>query len=133
MLDGECIMAFDYTNYDGSIHPIWFQALKEVLINLSFESTLIDRLCRSKHIFKNTYYEVEGGVPSGCSGTSIFNTMINNIIIRTLVLDAYKNIDLDKLKILAYGDDVIFSYKYQLDMEAIAKEGVKYGLTITPA
>nr|QYI87777.1 polyprotein [rhinovirus A31] len=133
MLDGECIMAFDYTNYDGSIHPMWFQALKEVLCNLGFESRLIDRLCKSKHIFKNIYYEVEGGVPSGCSGTSIFNTMINNIIIRTLVLDAYKNIDLDKLKIIAYGDDVIFSYKYQLDMEAIAKEGEKYGLTITPA
>nr|QID75587.1 polyprotein [rhinovirus A18] len=133
MLDGECIMAFDYTNYDGSIHPIWFQALKEVLSNLGFKPDLIDRLCKSKHIFKNIYYEVEGGVPSGCSGTSIFNTMINNIIIRTLVLDAYKNIDLDKLKIIAYGDDVIFSYKYQLDMEAIAKEGVKYGLTITPA
>nr|AKO83942.1 polyprotein [rhinovirus A21] len=133
MLDGDCIMAFDYTNYDGSIHPIWFQALKQVLTNLSFEASLIDRLCKSKHIFKNIYYEVEGGVPSGCSGTSIFNTMINNVIIRTLVLDAYKNIDLDKLKIIAYGDDVIFSYKYQLDMEAIANEGTKYGLTITPA
>nr|WAK75523.1 polyprotein [rhinovirus A38] len=133
MLDGECIMAFDYTNYDGSIHPIWFQALKEVLSNLGFQPDLIDRLCKSKHIFKNTYYEVEGGIPSGCSGTSIFNTMINNVIIRTLVLDAYKNIDLDKLKIIAYGDDVIFSYKYQLDMQAIANEGMKYGLTITPA
>nr|UFT26789.1 polyprotein [rhinovirus A1B] len=133
MLDGDCIMAFDYTNYDGSIHPVWFQALKKVLENLSFQSDLIDRLCYSKHLFKSTYYEVAGGVPSGCSGTSIFNTMINNIIIRTLVLDAYKNIDLDKLKIIAYGDDVIFSYKYTLDMEAIANEGKKYGLTITPA
>lgn len=133
MLDGECIMAFDYTNYDGSIHPMWFEALKMVLSNLQFEPRLIDRLCNSKHIYKDSYYEVEGGVPSGCSGTSIFNTMINNIIIRTLVLDAYKHIDLDKLKIIAYGDDVIFSYKYTLDMEAIAQEGSKYGLTITPA
>ncbi len=133
MLDGDCIMAFDYTNYDGSIHPIWFEALKQVLNNLSFDSKLIDRLCNSKHIFKNSYYEVEGGIPSGCSGTSIFNTMINNIIIRTLILDAYKYIDLDKLKIIAYGDDIIFTYKYPLEMEAIAKEGIKYGLTITPA
>lgn len=133
MLDGDCIMAFDYTNYDGSIHPVWFTALKEVLKDLQFEHRLIDRLCNSKHIYKDSYYEVEGGVPSGCSGTSVFNTMINNIIIRTLVLDAYKHIDLDKLKIIAYGDDVIFSYKYPLDMEAIAMEGKKYGLTITPA
>nr|ADX36281.1 polyprotein [Rhinovirus A] len=133
MLDGECIMAFDYTNYDGSIHPMWFEALKMILHNLEFEPKLIDRLCNSKHIYRDSYYEVEGGVPSGCSGTSIFNTMINNVIIRTLVLDAYKHIDLDKLKIIAYGDDVIFSYKYALDMKAIALEGVKYGLTITPA
>ena len=133
MLDGECLMAFDYSNYDGSLHPIWFKCLKMLLEDIGFSSQLIDQICNSKHIFKSKYYEVEGGMPSGCAGTSIFNTMINNIIIRVLVLDAYKNIDLDKLKILAYGDDVIFSYNFKLDMEILAREGDKYGLTITPA
>nr|UJH94720.1 polyprotein [Rhinovirus A] len=133
MLDGECLMAFDYSNYDGSLHPIWFKCLKMLLEDIGFPSQLIDQICNSKHIFKSKYYEVEGGMPSGCAGTSIFNTMINNIIIRVLVLDAYKNIDLDKLKILAYGDDVIFSYNFKLDMEILAREGDKYGLTITPA
>nr|UHU35052.1 polyprotein [rhinovirus A78] len=133
MLDGECLMAFDYSNYDGSLNPIWFQALKEILQNLGFESKLIDRLCNSKHIFSSQYYEVEGGMPSGCAGTSIFNTMINNVIIRTLVLDTYRHINLDKLKILAYGDDVLFCYPYKLDMSELASEGKKYGLKITPA
>nr|NP_740401.1 polymerase [Rhinovirus A] len=133
MLDGECLMAFDYSNYDGSLHPVWFKCLSMLLEDIGFSSQLINQICNSKHIYKSKYYEVEGGMPSGCAGTSIFNTIINNIIIRTLVLDAYKNIDLDKLKILAYGDDVIFSYNFKLDMAVLAKEGEKYGLTITPA
>lgn len=133
MLDGECLMAFDYTNYDGSLNPVWFKLLSKVLTDLGFPGDLVNKLCNSKHIYKTTYYEVEGGMPSGCAGTSIFNTIINNIIIRTLVLDTYKFINLDKLKILAYGDDVIFSYPYDLDMKELASEGTKYGLSITPA
>nr|QXL74846.1 polyprotein [rhinovirus A101] len=133
MLDGDCLMAFDYTNYDGSLHPIWFELLKKILDELGFPGSMVRKLCNSKHIYKTSYYEVEGGMPSGCAGTSIFNTMINNVIIRTLVLDTYKHINLDKLKILAYGDDVLFSYPFELDMAELASEGVKYGLTITPA
>nr|WAK75533.1 polyprotein [rhinovirus A12] len=133
MLDGDCLMAFDYSNYDGSLSPVWFQALEKVLNNLGFPGHLVQNLCSSKHIFRSKYYEVDGGMPSGCSGTSIFNSMINNIIIRTLVLDTYKHINLDKLKILSYGDDVLFSYPYELSMEDIALAGQKYGLNITPA
>lgn len=133
MLDGDCLMAFDYSNYDGSLNPVWFELLERVLNDLGFPGKLVNKLCHSKHIYKTTYYEVEGGMPSGCAGTSIFNSMINNIIIRTLVLDTYKHINLDKLKILAYGDDVLFSYPFELDMAELAKEGDKYGLTITPA
>nr|WAK75519.1 polyprotein [rhinovirus A51] len=133
MLDGECLMAFDYSNYDGSLNPVWFELLAKVLDDLGFPGKLVKKLCYSKHIFKTQYYEVEGGMPSGCAGTSIFNTIINNIIIRTLVLDTYKYVNLDKLKILAYGDDILFSYPYDLDMKELADEGSKYGLTITPA
>nr|QEO75964.1 polyprotein [Rhinovirus C] len=130
-MDGE-LLAFDYTNYDGSLHPIWFKALGKVLDNLGFPGHLVNRLCNTTHIFKNLIYTVEGGMPSGICGTSIFNTMINNIIIRVLVLETYKNIDLDKLKIIAYGDDVVVSYPFELDPMEIANKAERYGLTITP-
>nr|QWN56645.1 polyprotein [rhinovirus C44] len=130
-LDGH-LLAFDYTNYDGSLHPIWFKALGMVLTQLGFPGDLMSKLCKTTHIYKDQFYLVEGGMPSGICGTSIFNTMINNIIIRTIVLETYKSIDLDKLKIVAYGDDVIASYPYPLDSKFIAETAAKYGLTITP-
>nr|ADV57350.1 polyprotein [Rhinovirus C] len=130
-MDGE-LLAFDYTNYDGSLHPIWVQALGKGLNNLGFPGELMSKLCNTTHIYKDDIYRVEGGMPSGICGTSIFNTMINNIIIRVLVLDTYKNIDLDKLKIVAYGDDVVASYPYELDPSEISKRAQHYGLTITP-
>ena len=85
-------MAFDYSNYDASLHPIWFEALKMILRKLGYPEAsleLIDHVCFSKHIYKSTMYEVEGGMPSGCSGTSILNSIINNLIIKTLVLRTF--------------------------------------------
>lgn len=131
-LDGH-LLAFDYTNYDGSLHPVWFEALGKVLDKLGFPGEMMQKLSKTTHIYKDTIYTTEGGMPSGICGTSIFNTMINNIIIRTIVIETYKNIDLDKLRIIAYGDDVIASYPEKLDPQELAKTAVGYGLTITPA
>lgn len=127
------IIAFDYSNFDASLGPMWFDALKKVLAKLDLDSSLIDKICNSTHIYRNVEYDVIGGMPSGCSGTSIFNSIINNLIIRTLVLRTYKYIDLDKLRIVAYGDDVLASYPFPLDPEVLAQEGKKFGLTMTPA
>ncbi|ATY47700.1 polyprotein [parabovirus A4] len=128
------LLAFDYSNFDASLGPFWFEALKKVLKKIGYDSDkLINYICYSKHIYKDLEYDVEGGMPSGCSGTSIFNSIINNLIIRTLVLRCYKGIDLDSLKIIAYGDDVICSYPWQLDAQQLAEEGAKFGLTMTPA
>nr|ANV28232.1 polyprotein [Poliovirus 1] len=131
----EKLFAFDYTGYDASLSPAWFEALKMVLEKIGFGDRVdyIDYLNHSHHLYKNKTYCVKGGMPSGCSGTSIFNTMINNIIIRTLLLKTYKGIDLDHLKMIAYGDDVIASYPHEVDASLLAQSGKDYGLTMTPA
>ncbi len=136
MLGEEHICAFDYTNFDGSLSPIWFKMLKKVLGKLGYKQdalVLIDRMCNSKHVWRDLYYEVDGGMPSGISGTSIFNSMINNLIVKTLVLEQYKGINLNELKILAYGDDLLISYPYDLDPGVLAEAGKRYQLTMTPA
>ncbi|AVX29479.1 polyprotein [rabovirus C1] len=131
-MEGE-IVAFDYSNFDASLNKCWFECLKIVLKEFGFSDMRpIDHIIRSRHLYKGEEYVVEGGMPSGCSGTSIFNSIINNIIIMTLVLDAYKGIDLDQLRILAYGDDVIVTYPYALDASLLAGCGKKYGLKMTP-
>nr|UYA91639.1 polyprotein [Maser virus] len=128
------LLAFDYSNYDASLSPVWFTCLKLVLTKLGFQADdLIDHICNSTHIYGGIQYDVEGGMPSGCSGTSIFNSIINNLIIRTVVLDVYSGIELDALRIIAYGDDVIASYPFPLDASLLAKAGAVYGLTMTPA
>ncbi len=131
-MDGQ-IVAFDYSNYDASLHVVWFECLKEILKGFGFkELRPIDHIVNSRHIYKGIEYTVEGGMPSGCSGTSIFNSIINNVIIMTCVLDVYKGINLEELRIIAYGDDVICTYPYQLDAKLLAEAGSKYGLKMTP-
>nr|QQL13720.1 polyprotein [Coxsackievirus B3] len=135
MLDGYLI-AFDYSGYDASLSPVWFACLKLLLEKLGYtnkETNYIDYLCNSHHLYRDKHYFVRGGMPSGCSGTSIFNTMINNIIIRTLMLKVYKGIDLDQFRMIAYGDDVIASYPWPIDASLLAEAGKDYGLIMTPA
>nr|YP_009020984.1 RNA-directed RNA polymerase [enterovirus F4] len=133
MMDGE-LFGFDYTAYDASLSPVWFKCLNLLLEKIGFGHCkhFIDQLCYSNHLYMDKRYVVAGGMPSGCSGTSIFNSMINNLIIRTLVLTVYKNIDLDDLKIIAYGDDVIASYPFELDAKLLADAGKSFGLIMTP-
>nr|QUS52755.1 polyprotein [Mute swan feces associated sapelovirus 2] len=127
------ILAFDYTNFDASLGRIWFNALKRLFQKLGKNvDGLIDHVCFSTHLYRDIQYTVEGGMPSGCCGTSIFNSLINNLIVKTLVLITYKGIDLDQLKILAYGDDLMVSYPFPLDPSVLAKMGERFGLTITP-
>ncbi len=135
MLDGHLI-AFDYSGYDASLSPVWFACLKMLLEKLGYthkETNYIDYLCNSHHLYRDKHYFVRGGMPSGCSGTSIFNSMINNIIIRTLMLKVYKGIDLDQFRMIAYGDDVIASYPWPIDASLLAEAGKDYGLIMTPA
>nr|UWX36902.1 polyprotein [Bovine picornavirus] len=129
------LVGFDYSNYDGSLTTQWFKCLIVVLLELGYSEDdikCIDHIVNSKHVYKDLLLSIEGGMPSGTSGTSIFNSMINNIIIRTLVLDVYKGVDLDFLKILAYGDDVIVGYPFKLDAAILAEQGSNYGLVMTP-
>uniref|UniRef100_A0AAU6W601 Genome polyprotein n=1 Tax=Bovine boosepivirus TaxID=3145025 RepID=A0AAU6W601_9PICO len=129
------LVAFDYSNYDGSLHPVWFECLKLFLKELGYgpeAEECVNYICNSVHIYKDKEFNVEGGMPSGCSGTSVFNSIINNIIIRTLILDVYKQIDLDHLRVIAYGDDIIASYPFPLEAAHLAEAGSDYGLVMTP-
>nr|WJK44427.1 polyprotein [Coxsackievirus A5] len=130
------LFAFDYSGYDASLSPVWFRALEIVLRDIGYPEeavSLIEGINHTHHVYRNKTYCVLGGMPSGCSGTSIFNSMINNIIIRTLLIKTFKGIDLDELNMVAYGDDVLASYPFPIDCLELAKTGKEYGLTMTPA
>ncbi|QJA10578.1 polyprotein [Enterovirus A120] len=130
------LFAFDYSGYDASLSPVWFRALELVLREIGYSEeaiSLVEGINHTHHVYRNKTYCVLGGMPSGCSGTSIFNSMINNIIIRALLIKTFKGIDLDELNMVAYGDDVLASYPFPIDCSELAKTGKEYGLTMTPA
>lgn len=130
------LFAFDYSGYDASLSPVWFRALELVLREIGYSEeaiSLVEGINHTHHVYRNKTYCVLGGMPSGCSGTSIFNSMINNIIIRALLIKTFKGIDLDELNMVAYGDDVLASYPFPIDCLELAKTGKEYGLTMTPA
>nr|AWU78855.1 polyprotein [Coxsackievirus A8] len=130
------LFAFDYSGYDASLSPVWFRALELVLREIGYSEeavSLIEGINHTHHVYRNKTYCVLGGMPSGCSGTSIFNSMINNIIIRALLIKTFKGIDLDELNMVAYGDDVLASYPFPIDCLELARTGKEYGLTMTPA
>nr|UYW29754.1 polyprotein [Coxsackievirus A6] len=130
------LFAFDYSGYDASLSPVWFRALELVLREIGYGNeaiSLIEGINHTHHVYRNKTYCVLGGMPSGCSGTSIFNSMINNIIIRSLLIKTFKGIDLDELNMVAYGDDVLASYPFPIDCSELARTGKEYGLTMTPA
>lgn len=133
---GNPLVAFDYSNFDASMEPMWFDCIKIVLMKLGYSQEqvkVIDHVKNSTHLYKDKVYTVEGGMPSGCSGTSIFNSINNNLIIRTLVLKTYKGVNLDHLRIIAYGDDVVATYPWQLDAKLLADAGKEhFNLTMTP-
>nr|UMO75551.1 MAG: polyprotein [Coypu sapelovirus 2] len=135
-LGDDNICAFDYTGWDASLSPFMFDMLKYFFIKLGYDKNIVNQIinhiCNSVHIYKDEMYDVIGGMPSGCSGTSIFNSLINNWCVMYMVMDSYSNIDLDKLKILCYGDDLLVSYPYSLDPALLAESGKTLGLTMTP-
>nr|YP_009121765.1 3D [mischivirus C1] len=87
-------------------------ALKDYLMSLAF----------STHAFGTERFKLNGGLPSGCSATSVLNTVFNNIVIRAALKMTYKNFDPDDVLVLAYGDDLLVASDYQLDFNLVKEK-----------
>ncbi len=127
----------DYSNFDATHSSAMFDLVKEVFFSPKngFSPDLgpyLDSLKTSTHAWLDERYLIEGGLPSGCSATSILNTVMNNIIIRALLLLTYKNFECDDILVLSYGDDLLVASDYQIDfnrVKRVAEEHTNYVLT----
>lgn len=100
----------DYSNYDSTVPSICFKLLAQHLEEKIQHDSVIPYLmsiCESKHVFGKQNFMTVGGMPSGCVGTSIFNTIINNCVLLSAMM-SHKDFNLD-YRILAYGDDVLYA------------------------
>lgn len=128
----------DYSNYDASVGSGMYQALKIFLKEIGFGDlalSWIDTIHVSHHVYCGQQFDIEGGIPSGCAGTSIFNSIVNNIAIRAAILGAYQNPDIEDLCMVSYGDDVVFSTNQEIKPADLAEwhRDNCTGMKMTPA
>ncbi len=123
----------DYSGFDATHTSYSFFCLKVFLAELGYDEVAlkyVDSLCVSTHIWDDEQFVITGGLPSGCSCTSIFNTVLNNIIMRAFVPICTEG----AFDLLAYGDDLIVCSEEQFDVNLLKQkieESTMY--KVTPA
>nr|WDW25843.1 MAG: polyprotein [Canine picornavirus] len=128
----------DYSAFDASHGTAVFEVLKQEFFNTAngFDPLVwkyLDSLAVSNHAYEERRFTLVGGLPSGCSSTSVLNTVINNIVIRTGLAQVYKNFDFYDVAVLAYGDDLLLASNYKLDLKLLKERMAPMGYVITPA
>lgn len=129
---------FDYSNFDASHSESIFELLKQFVFTKDngFDhrcSLMIDSLVTSTHCYEEQRMTIRGGLPSGTSGTSVINTIINNIIFKAALYHTYSNFEWDDVQMLAYGDDIVAASDYLLDLDKVKDFMSQIGYKITPA
>nr|DAD54478.1 TPA_asm: polyprotein [Zebrafish picornavirus 1] len=130
------VFDIDYSCYDGTVPSAAFEVLIDNVSDMSVDpdaGKMLRWACYSKHVYGAELYQIVGGMPSGMSGTSVFNTVLNN----TLILSALATSPLfnpDDYAILAYGDDVLYANRNTINPSFVADFlGEKAGMVLTPA
>nr|QKE55043.1 MAG: polyprotein [Picornaviridae sp.] len=130
---GWYVYDIDYKGFDASVPSVCFDLLAKHLTRIIGDSRVKDymeTIKKSKHVFGQRTYEMVGGMPSGCVGTSIFNTIINNCAIISWLIQE----NIEDWYILAYGDDVLLASPVPLDINKLKKFYEKHtNFVITPA
>nr|QJF11790.1 polyprotein [Grey squirrel kobuvirus] len=101
----------DYKNFDASVPTACFELLAEHLsarIRHPAVKPYIMTITRSIHVFGKRSYIMQGGMPSGCVGTSIFNSIINTCCILSAMM-SHPEFDPTSYHIVTYGDDALFA------------------------
>ncbi|ALO65140.1 polyprotein, partial [Rabbit picornavirus] len=105
----EQVHGLDYKGFDATIPTVCFDLASKHLTKIIGDdrvSAYISSISSSLHVFGRKFYRMSGGNPSGCVGTSILNTIINNCILISAFLNFSQPVE---FRILCYGDDVIYA------------------------
>lgn len=141
-LDYGEVWALDYSNFDSTIPSVIFKLIGEELAKIielppsippGSIQKYIQSIYLSKHVFGDHWYMMKGGNPSGCVGTSILNSMVNNISLLSAML-THPDFDSSAFRILCYGDDVIYATVPSIHPSFIADFYHKHtNFKVTPA
>ncbi|AOQ26202.1 polyprotein [Rosavirus B] len=105
------VFDYDYSGFDGSVPTCAFDALADVLKDfVEGEEDVrkyIHSISQSFHHYKGKLWRLDGAMPSGCCGTSVFNSLINAMLLFSCFSQICPDFQSDEPLIIAYGDDVL--------------------------
>lgn len=144
---GNRMIAGDFTNYDGSLHPDVLYAVCDI-INEFYDDEwqqqrrlLFENVVHSYHLAGKYVYSWSHSQPSGNPGTAVFNSMYNSLICRMVyyVLEAQHGESHaihdtfnQNVSMISYGDDnILASQKEWFTMEAMVPIMTQFGMTYT--
>nr|YP_009001380.1 3D [Caprine kobuvirus] len=130
------VFDLDYKCFDATLPSCAFRIVEDHLLKLTGDERVpryIESIRHSRHIYGSNTYEMIGGNPSGCVGTSIINTIINNICVLSALIQ-HPDFSHESYRILAYGDDVIYGCDPPIHPSYIKEFYDKHTpLVVTPA
>jgi hypothetical protein len=147
---GQDIVAGDFSNYDGDLHPDIMKTICE-LINEWYDDEwsqhrriIFQSLCHSTHICEKFVYSLTHSQPSGNPGTAIINSIYNSIVCRLCYYQLEKENGLTgsvmhdrfnlHVRMASYGDDNLLSVgdgSKWFTMREMARVMPLFGMTYT--
>nr|QUS52526.1 polyprotein [Megrivirus A] len=128
------VFDLDYSCFDSTEPAISFRLMAKYL-KPYFQvdvTPFFEALAVSKHVYEGVAYEMEGGMTSGCVGTSMFNCINNSAYIVSALLKL--KINPEDVAWICYGDDVIISTHEKALSKRIAQFYTENtNLVVTPA
>lgn len=150
---GPHVIAGDFTNYDGTLHPEIVWALLDEIIEPFYEGSDEDRLIRraiwceivnSIHITGRKVYMWTHGQPSGCPATAIINSCVHSITARMVWLMCARKWRPDMATLLHYakhvrhnnyGDDDVWNISSEVldwfNQDSVSWAYAQIGMTYT--
>nr|AMN16577.1 polyprotein [Foot-and-mouth disease virus SAT 2] len=125
--------AFDANHCSDAMNIMFEEVFREEFGFHPNAVWILKTLINTEHAYENKRITVEGGMPSGCSATSIINTILNNIYVLYALRRHYEGVELSHYTMISYGDDIVVASDYDLDFEALKPHFKTLGQTITPA
>lgn len=128
------VFDLDYSCFDSTEPAVSFRLMAKYL-KPYFQvdvTPFFEALAVSKHVYEGIAYEMEGGMTSGCVGTSMFNCINNSAYIVSALLKL--KINPENVAWICYGDDVIISTHEKALSKRIAQFYTENtNLVVTPA
>nr|QDY92330.1 polyprotein [Red-capped plover megrivirus] len=128
------VFDLDYSCFDSSEPAVSFELMAKYF-KPYFKDDVTPfflALARSKHVYEGAAFLMEGGMPSGCVGTSMFNCVNNSAFIVSALMDL--KIKPEDCAWLCYGDDVIIAtHEKRLSKRIAEFYARETPLVVTPA